>query len=78
MDTGLEEVVPAYKAELGLSDKEAAQLEHLQVSHASPRLAHDLSRMQCIVTIKICCHFCQHTIDFVMEVTMVEKFPSMG
>lgn len=35
IDTGLEELVAAYKSELGLSDKEAAQLEHLQVSHAS-------------------------------------------
>lgn len=39
MDAGLEELVAAYKTELGLSDKEAAQLEHLQVSLASPRLA---------------------------------------
>lgn len=32
MESALEELVAAYKTELGLSDKEADQLEHLQVS----------------------------------------------
>ena len=31
MDAALEEVVSSYKSELGLKDKEAEQLEHLQV-----------------------------------------------
>ena len=33
MDAALEEVVSSYKSELGLNDKEAYQLEHLQVRH---------------------------------------------
>ena len=40
MDSALEELVAAYKTELGLSDKEADQLEHLQVSisrHNNPK-----------------------------------------
>ena len=32
-DTALDEVLANYRTELGLSDKEAEQLEHLQVSH---------------------------------------------
>lgn len=32
MESALEELVATYKTELGLADKEADQLEHLQVS----------------------------------------------
>lgn len=42
MESALEELVTTYKTELGLSDKEADQLQHLQVSHNSsnrPRAA---------------------------------------
>ena len=46
-DAGLEELVAAYKGELGLSDKEAVHLEHLQVSRASTRHAHELSCCNC-------------------------------
>ena len=37
MESALEELVTTYKTELGLSDKEADQLQHLQVSHSSDR-----------------------------------------
>lgn len=39
MESALEELVTTYKTELGLSDKEADQLQHLQVGRNSSILA---------------------------------------
>ncbi len=36
LDAALDEVLANYKTELGLSDKEGDQLEHLQVSNTNP------------------------------------------
>ena len=48
MDSALEELVATYKTELGLTEKEADQLEHLQVSTSWKTV------LLCVLTQQLC------------------------
>lgn len=61
MESALEELVTTYKTELGLSDKEADQLQHLQVGQSSSNTNPELllgARAAILVPNSAHCPFC--------------------